>query len=226
MSIILRAEEISKSFNTYNNHLAVKTSSFIVRKGDIYVIEGKSGSGKSTFLSIIGGLEKPSKGKVFFDNKSFYDLTDNEQSWIRGKSFGFVFQSFQLVPELTVKENIELPLNFIKTTTNILDVYELANDLEISKHLDKMPGYLSGGEQQRVAIARALITCPEILFADEPTGNLDQETSKLVINLLTKLSLKNNTSLIIVTHEKNIIKEHHYLYRMDEGVLKAVTKND
>jgi putative ABC transport system ATP-binding protein len=226
MSIILKAEEISKSFNTYNNQIAVKSSSLIVRRGEIYIIEGKSGSGKSTFLSIIGGLEKPSKGKVFFENKSFYDLNDNKQSQIRGKSFGFVFQSFQLVPELTVKENIELPMNFIKASDKILNVNELANELGISMHLNKKPSYLSGGEQQRVAIARALITCPKILFADEPTGNLDQETSKLVIKLLIKLSLKYKISLIIVTHEKGLIKQPHYLYRMNEGVLRVETKYD
>ena len=226
MSIVLKAEEISKSFNTYNNQIVVKSSSLIVKRGEIHIIEGKSGSGKSTFLSIIGGLENPSKGKVFFENKSFYDLNDNEQSQIRGKSFGFVFQSFQLVPELTVKENIELPINFIKASDTLLNVNELAKELGISTHLNKKPSYLSGGEQQRVAIARALITCPKILFADEPTGNLDQETSKLVINLLIKLSLKYKISLIIVTHEKGLVKQPHHLYRMNEGVLRVATKHD
>ncbi|MGG3846216.1 putative ABC transport system ATP-binding protein [Aeribacillus composti] len=227
MSIILKAEEISKSFNTYNNYLVVKPTSFSVKKGEIYVIEGKSGSGKSTFLSMIGGLEKPSNGRVFFENKSFYELNDNEQSRIRGESFGFIFQSFQLIPELTVKENIELPFNFVKASNkNMLNVNELANELDISRHLSKKPNYLSGGEQQRVAIARALITCPKILFADEPTGNLDQETTKLVIKLLIKLSKKYNISLIIVTHEKNLIKEPHYLYKMNDGVLKVENKHD
>lgn len=225
MSIILRTDGISKSFNTYNNHLVVKPTTFSVESGKIYIIEGKSGSGKSTFLSIIGGLEKPSKGKVLFEGKSFYDLDDNEQSKIRGKSFGFVFQSFQLVPELTVKENIELPLKFIKGSDNKLNIEELAIDLAIEKHLGKKPNYLSGGEQQRVAIARALITCPKILFADEPTGNLDEETSKLVISLLTKLSHKYNISLVIVTHEKDLIKGPHFLYKMHEGVLKVETNH-
>ncbi|AOH56909.1 ABC transporter [Peribacillus muralis] len=223
MTIILKTEKINKY---YNNHLVLKSTSLIIRKGEIYIIKGKSGSGKSTFLSIIGGLEYPSKGKVFFENRSFYDLSDNEQSQIRGKSFGFVFQSFQLVPELTVKENIELPISLLNNLDKKLDVNELVNELDISMHLNKKPSYLSGGEQQRVAIARALITCPKILFADEPTGNLDQETSEVVINLLTKLSLRYNISLIIVTHEKGLIKQPHYSYRMIDGVLKMETNDD
>lgn len=221
MDIVLKAEEICKTYSTFNTQTVVKPSSFIVKKGEVYVIEGKSGSGKSTFLSMLGGLEKPSKGKVYFNNKSFYDLNDKEQSLIRGRSFGFVFQSFQLVPELTIKENIELPLKFMKSNKRNLNLDELVDELGIKNHLNKKPNYLSGGEQQRVAIARALITCPDILFADEPTGNLDQETSSTVVNLLSKLSNKYNISLIIVTHEKNLIKGQHHLYKMNDGILKV-----
>ncbi|MGM9988383.1 MAG: ABC transporter ATP-binding protein [Bacillaceae bacterium] len=223
MGNILRGENISKK---YNNRIVVNSTSFDIERGKIYVIEGRSGSGKSTLLSILGGLEKPSGGKVFFENESFYDLNDKKQSNIRGNSFGFVFQSFQLVPELTVEENINLPKSFIHNTNGLLSVNELAQELGITDQLNKRPDFLSGGEQQRVAIARALITRPKILYADEPTGNLDEHTSSLVMELLLKLNKKYGMSLVIVTHEKNLVKEPHQLFRMDKGVLKMETQHD
>ncbi|MGN1401262.1 MAG: ABC transporter ATP-binding protein [Bacillus sp. (in: firmicutes)] len=157
-------------------------------------------------------------------NKSLYDLPDKEQSRIRGELFGVVFQSFQLIPELTVRENIELPLNFIKKEPK-WDSRDLATELGIEKHLDKRPGFLSGGEQQRVAIARALITSPKILFADEPTGNLDDRTTRMIADLLTRLSHTQQLSLVIVTHEKNLIPSPHNLYKITDGHLKAEYEN-
>ncbi|MEK5066104.1 ABC transporter ATP-binding protein [Cytobacillus sp. FSL R5-0596] len=173
---------------------------FSISKGEISIIEGKSGSGKSTLLSILGGMEQPTKGKVYYNNHSLYDLSDYEQSKIRGEKFGFIFQSFQLIPELTAKENIELPLEFIGNNKSEWKVFELAEELGIKYQLDKKPPFLSGGEQQRVAIARALITSPEVIFADEPTGNLDENTSKVIVNLLTKLCLQQHVSLVVVTN--------------------------
>ncbi|WP_026907597.1 ABC transporter ATP-binding protein [Paucisalibacillus globulus] len=222
MSILLNANEISKTFS--NELVVVKPTSFKIEKGKIYVIEGKSGSGKSTFLSMLAGIENPTLGKVLYRNHSLYELTDNEQAQIRGKSFGFIFQSFHLIPELSVKENIELPLMFNQIEKK-LNTTELAERLEIEKLLDKKPFLLSGGEQQRVAIARSIITLPEIIFADEPTGNLDYETTKKIVNLLCKLSSDYGLSLVIVTHEKNLIKSNHHLYTMQNGELKVEHTN-
>ncbi|AUJ24876.1 ABC transporter ATP-binding protein [Virgibacillus dokdonensis] len=219
--MILQARDISK---TYNGYSVVKSTTFSIREGSIYVIQGKSGSGKSTFLSLLGGMEEPSTGKVYVENESLYDMTDKKRSRIRGELFGFVFQSFQLIPELTVRENIELPLNFIQKKSK-WNLRELTTSLGIERHLDKKPGFLSGGEQQRVAIARALITSPKVIFADEPTGNLDSETTDIIISLLTSLTHTQKLSLVVVTHEKNLIKLPHSLFTIKDGHLKVEYEN-
>jgi putative ABC transport system ATP-binding protein len=223
LSAILRTSEISKTF--LNNQTVVKPTSIEIKKGKIYVIEGKSGSGKSTLLSMLGGLEQPTQGKVYFNNRSFYELSDQEQAQIRGCSFGFVFQSFNLLPELSVKENIELPLIFNENTQQKLNVKELAERLYIDSLLHKKTSLLSGGEQQRVAIARALITLPDIVFADEPTGNLDHYSTKVIVKLLTELNAKYGISLVIVTHEKNLIDTPHTLFTMKNGELRMENEN-
>ncbi|MDX8044827.1 ABC transporter ATP-binding protein [Gracilibacillus sp. S3-1-1] len=215
MKCLVDAQQISKK---YNNRVIVKPSDFQVNEGSITVIEGKSGSGKSTFLGMLAGLEKPTKGRLYYQGKSFYQLSDEEQSDIRGSAFGFVFQSFQLIPELTVRENIELPLNFSKEDT-IWTADNVAKELGIDSKLEYLPGRLSGGEQQRVAIARALITAPKIIFADEPTGNLDSKTTKQVVELFTQLNKKHGIAFVIVTHEKGLIKETQDLYMMENGVI-------
>jgi ABC-type lipoprotein export system ATPase subunit len=221
VTYIIRATDITKKYNKNSNQNVLKTTQFSIEKGVIYVIEGKSGSGKSTLLNILGGMEKPTQGKVYYKNDSLYDLNDIKQAKIRGEKFGFVFQSFQLIPELTVKENIELPLQFIDNPKNSRNVQELAEELGIISQLHKKPTFLSGGEQQRVAIARALITSPEILFADEPTGNLDQVTSKIIVDILTRLCIQQHVSLVVVTHEKQLFNHPHNLYTMQDGKLKA-----
>ena len=218
----LIAKNVSKSFD---KNKIVEPLDFEVESGSIHVIEGKSGSGKSTLLSMLGGMEKPDSGDVFINNKSLYQLSDREQSFTRGKLFGYVFQSFHLIPELTVKENIELPLKFNRQNNEAFDVNELAEVLGIKEQLNKKPGLLSGGEQQRVAIARAIITNPRILFADEPTGNLDSQTTSDIVELLTNLSVELGLALVIVTHEKRLFCARHQLYHMENGMLlKAGTK--
>ncbi|MCJ7843137.1 ABC transporter ATP-binding protein [Lederbergia sp. NSJ-179] len=227
MTIILKAFEITKSYTGNHMENVLQKTNLSFEQGTINVIKGKSGSGKSTFLGILGGMENPSKGKVYYKNESFYDLPDSEQAVIRGEKFGFVFQSFQLIPELTVRENIELPLRFIhkKNSTSEIRIEELANELGIISQLDKRPSLLSGGEQQRVAIARALITNPEILFADEPTGNLDETTSKSIVNILTKLNNEKNLTLIVVTHEQTLFNAPHLLYSLENGLLEVSYNN-
>lgn len=217
LNCLLRAERISKYF--YNGNV-VKSTSISINKGEIHVIEGKSGSGKSTLLSMLGGIEPPSQGSVFYKNKSLYTLPEAEQAKIRGNAFGFVFQAFHLIPEFTVRENIELPLHFLNVQNNELCTEEIARELDIYAHLDKYPNYLSGGEQQRVAIARAMITSPEIIFADEPTGNLDQKTTEKMMDVLVNLSTTKEVALVIVTHEQGLIRIPHFLYTMHDGVLR------
>lgn len=223
MSNILEVVDITKRYSINHRKNALEKTNIHFKKGSINVIQGKSGSGKSTLLNIIGGMEFPTSGKVYFNNESFYDLPDSRQSNIRGEKFGFVFQSFQLIPELTVKENIELPLKFIKKKINEdhVMIENLTNELGITNLLNKKPSFLSGGEQQRVAIARALITEPDILFADEPTGNLDHITTKSIVNLLTKLNSEKNLTLIVVTHEPNLFQLPHLLYFIRDGVLEV-----
>ncbi len=222
MSNILTASNLTKSYNTQVNKTVVRNVTISINSGEIYVIEGKSGSGKSTLLSMLGGMEKPNSGKVYYNNASLYDLPDKQQAKIRGKSFGFVFQSFQLIPELTVKENIELPLQFIDKQHRKWKTAELANELGIRNHLHKRPSALSGGEQQRAAIARALITSPEIIFADEPTGNLDQATTGVIVDLLMRLNARQGVAVVIVTHEKQLIPHPHHFFNMQDGVLTKV----
>lgn len=219
MKPLLQAKKISKAFD---GNVIVKSTDFIIEKGSIHVIEGKSGSGKSTFLSILGGMEKPDQGEVRFNDHSLYRMVDKKQAGIRGKSFGYIFQSFHLIPELTVKENIELPLQFNLPGSRKSQVYEISKALGIEQHLEKKPGFLSGGEQQRVAVARALIMNPEIIFADEPTGNLDQDTTREIIELIVNLTIQFKVSLVVVTHEKNLISHPHHLYTMENGYLKEV----
>lgn len=219
MRDLLIADNISKSFNGKN---VVKPINITIQEGSVHVIEGKSGSGKSTLLSMLGGMEKPDRGDIRFNGHSLYRLGDKEQSKIRGASFGYIFQSFHLIPELTVKENIELPLQFNSQGERKNRVSEIADILGIASHLQKRPDFLSGGEQQRVAIARAVIMEPEIIFADEPTGNLDQTTTKTVIELLSNLTISLNIALVVVTHEQNLFTQPHHLYKMEDGSLKEV----
>ena len=220
MKYILKANQLIKAYDRNSDHQVVKSITLSVKEGDIHVIQGKSGSGKSTLLSMLGGMETPTSGKVYYKDASFYDLTEEQQANIRGEAFGFVFQSLNLIPEFTVLENIELPLQFINNKNKKWDTEELARILEIEKHLQKKPYALSGGEQQRVALARALITSPKILFADEPTGNLDPSTTKVIIELLTGLNQSQGLTLIVVTHEKELFQHPHRLYVMHNGRLK------
>lgn len=222
MPHILRAININK---TYGNQTILDDINFTVEAGKIYVIEGKSGSGKSTFLSILGGMENPTSGRLYYQDKLLYDMAAKEQAKIRGLEFGFVFQMFHLFPELTVQENIELPTYFQGIKKDTVKIKELTSNLEIESLLRQKTSFLSGGEQQRVAIARALIGSPKIIFADEPTGNLDEETSERIVELLIKLCKERKISLVIVTHQKALINVPHALYRMQNGQLKVVSND-
>jgi len=202
--------------------LAVKALdevSFNVRRGEFLVIMGPSGSGKTTLLNILGLLDKPTQGKVFFLGKDVSRLNDAEASKIRAKHIGFVFQTFNLIPWLTALENVEIALAiagypFYKRKRRARELLEAVG---LGGRLHHRPTELSGGEQQRVAIARALANNPEVILADEPTGNLDSKSGEVVINILKELSLKQNRTVIVATHNPRIAKVADRIIYLHDG---------
>ncbi len=217
---LLRLEECGKTFRQGNNLVeAVKPVSMEFEKG-IHFIFGKSGSGKSTLLHMMAGLEKPSTGKVYYEEKSVYE--EYALSKLHCHDFGFVFQAYNLIQEFTVEDNITLPLRFDRNKDR--ETYrEVIKALEIEDKLKRHPAALSGGEQQRVAIARALVNRPRVIYADEPTGNLDEETGKKVLALLMELCSRYEASLIMVTHDMDLLKYAEHTYQMRDGNLYKET---
>ena len=184
-----------------------------IQKGEFVAILGRSGSGKSTLLNILAGLDKPSKGKVCIDGTDIFHLSEEKRTLLRREKIGFVFQAYELLYSLTVTENIRLP----ELEANADYVGELLEALGIRQYETCYPDQLSGGEQQRVAIARALINHPPILFADEPTGNLDSKTERIVIDLLKNLAEKYGTSILMVTHNEDLVKDADRVIRLEDG---------
>ncbi|WP_154223758.1 ABC transporter ATP-binding protein [Marinicella rhabdoformis] len=198
---VLTAHNIHKSFKIENRQLDIlKDISLSIADGEFVAIMGKSGSGKSTLLSILAGLDQTSSGHVVLNGDDLSKLSEEDLAVKRQSDIGFVFQSFHLIPTLSVAENIAFPLS-IARNPNPDRVEELINAVELSHRSDSMPNQLSGGEKQRTAIARALVASPKILFADEPTGNLDEKNAKQVMQLLLNLQQASSTALIIVTHD-------------------------
>lgn len=192
---------------------ALHDVSVTIQKGEFVAVLGRSGSGKSTLLNILAGLDRPSEGKVYIDGTDIFNLSEEKRTLLRRKKIGFVFQAYELLHSLTVAENIRLP----ELEANADYVGELLDALEIRKYEKCYPDQLSGGEQQRTAIARALINHPPILFADEPTGNLDSKTERIVIDLLKKLAAKYETSILIVTHNEDLVKDADRVIRLEDG---------
>ncbi|TPE67872.1 ABC transporter ATP-binding protein [Halalkalibacterium halodurans] len=219
MAVSLEARDLSK---TYTGKNIVKRVTKTFDQG-IHVIRGKSGSGKSTLLSLLGGMETPTTGKVIFQGQSFYEQSEKEQAKVRGTFFGFIFQSFHLIPELSVYENILLPLQFTNDYKKERNIHSLAVDLGIDQKLNMYPLSLSGGEQQRVAIARAMITEPKVIFADEPTGNLDRKSSEMVEQKMRQLCNDLNQTLIMVTHDQSIFQKDVHSYWMEDGYIQEVS---
>ncbi|PWW00871.1 putative ABC transport system ATP-binding protein [Paenibacillus cellulosilyticus] len=227
MTELMKAVNICKKYVPSSDSMELRPQSLSLEKEKIYVIKGKSGSGKSTLLNILGGIDRPTLGSVYYNGQSLYDLPDKEQSRIRNENFGFVFQSFNLIPEFTVKENIILP-KYFNRYSNITpaSISRMAEEMGIGSLLNRKVYQLSGGEQQRVAIARALITDPEILFADEPTGNLDSETSKVIVNLLTRTVTSRRATLVVVTHEEKLIDCEHTDLTISDGKIKVEDRDN
>ena len=201
---IVKIKNISKLFITKSGPLELFTDVNITfSPSTSYALIGESGVGKSTLLHIASGLEKPSSGEVFFGEKNFWDLKASSQSILRLNDTAIIFQQYNLIPCLNVKENIEFQSR-VNNSYNSEYIEEIIEDLQITRLLGEWPESLSGGEQQRVAIARALAAQPKILFADEPTGSLDEKNSKLVLGMLLNISKKYNTSLVVITHSQAV----------------------
>lgn len=217
---LLEVKSVSKIYGKGNNAVhALKDVSFSVDKGEYIAIVGESGSGKSTLLNIIGALDTPTEGKVIINNKDLFSMKDSELTVFRRRNIGFIFQGFNLIPELTVEQNIIFPvlLDYKKPDRNYLE--ELLNILGLQERKNHLPSELSGGQQQRVAIGRALITRPSLILADEPTGNLDSKNSSEVISLLKESSQKYEQTIIMITHSRSIAQAADRVLRVSDGIL-------
>lgn len=198
---------------------ALKNVSFSVPKGEYVAIVGESGSGKSTLLNMIGALDNPTSGKIVIDGKDIFSMNDRKLTVFRRRNIGFIFQAFNLVPELTVEQNIVFPLllDYQKPDKKYLE--ELLTVLNLKERRHHLPSQLSGGQQQRVAIGRALITRPALILADEPTGNLDTQNTSEVIALLKEASKKYEQTIVMITHSRGIAQTADRILQVSDGVL-------
>ena len=224
---ILRTEGLYKTYNEGSSLevKALKPLDLSIEKGVFYAIIGRSGSGKSTLLQILGGLDRPTGGKLFIEDADVFALSNSALCKLRRRRIGFVFQAYNLLDEHTVKENILMPLHLDNRKADPAFFKELVDVLEISDKLNRYPDQLSGGEQQRVAIARALITQPAILLADEPTGNLDPRTGDQVLRHLKTLAARFGQTILLVTHDMEIAANADRTIRLDSGEVIAIEDN-
>lgn len=226
MEIILKAVNIEKTYGKGELEVeALKPSNLEIEEGVFHAIIGKSGSGKSTLLHILGGLDKPTGGKLYLEERSVFDLKDNELALLRRRRIGFVFQSFNLLQEHTVLENILMPIHLDNKKVDNEHLNEVIGALGIEDKLNFYPDELSGGERQRVAIARALVSKPAIVLADEPTGNLDENTGVEVIRLIKELAKKFNQTIVLVTHDLEIAQNADKIITLVDGKISSIVDN-
>ena len=215
---ILSVKNLSKIYGDENNHvIALDNVSFDVEIGEFIAIIGASGSGKSTLLHQIGGVDHPSSGKVIINNTDIYTLNENDLAIFRRNEIGLIYQFYNLIPVLNVKENITLPLQLAHQKVDQKRFNTLIEQLGLSNRLNHLPNQLSGGQQQRVSIARALINQPTLVLADEPTGNLDSKNSDEIIRLLKEANEKYHQTIIIITHDNNIAKLANRVITIKDG---------
>ena len=221
---ILRVENICKTYEMDNAPVyALSDVSFTVDKGEFVAIIGASGSGKSTLLHILGGVDRPTSGKVFVDGQDVYEQNEDELAVFRRRQVGLVYQFYNLIPVLTVEENITLPIRLDGRKINKERLKELLSTLKLVKRRKHLPSQLSGGQQQRVAIGRALINAPAIILADEPTGNLDSKSGGEVMELLQNVWKKMGKALVVITHDSRIARMADRQFQIVDGVLTEVT---
>lgn len=222
--MIYSLKNVTKTYKNYDNITeALDKINLDIKEGEIVVILGPSGSGKSTMLNVMSGIDQISSGEIYFNNQKLSALNDSELIDYRKDNLGFIFQSYNLIANLTVKENIELGCNL---TDNSLNINEIIGTVELSEHKNKYPYQLSGGQMQRVAIARALVKNPKVLFCDEPTGALDETTGKKVLALLKNINEKFHTTMIIVTHNPSLALMANTVIKMNSGKIKEIIYNE
>ena len=215
---ILKVENLTKIYGEGNNKVvALDNVSFSVEKGEFLAIVGASGSGKSTLLHLLGGVDKPTKGKVYVDGKDIYELSDDNLAIFRRRQVGLIYQFYNLIPILNVEENITLPLELDNRKVDEEDLKQVINNLGLTKRKKHLPNELSGGQQQRVSIGRALITHPSIVLADEPTGNLDSKSSDEIVELLRKTNKEYKQTIIMITHNMEIAKMADRIIEIEDG---------
>ncbi len=220
MNAILETKDLCKYYGTGENQVkAVDHTSISIEKGEFAAIVGKSGSGKSTLLHLLGGLDNPTSGKVFIGNQSIFSLKEEELAAFRRRKIGFVFQAFNLITSINVWENIVLPIGLDNKKADISFIKEIIHVLGLDDKINSMPNTLSGGQQQRVAIARALAAKPDIILADEPTGNLDSKTSMEVINLLKVSVKKYGQTLAMITHDEELAQMADRILVIEDGIV-------
>ena len=223
---ILKVQKLCKTYGTGAVKVdALKDVSFSLEKGEFVAVVGESGSGKSTLLNCIGALDVPTSGVITMDGNNLFTMKEEERTIFRRRNIGFIFQSFQLVSELTVEQNIIFPLLLDYRKPKTSDVEELLELLGLTDRRNHLPSQLSGGQQQRVAIGRALITKPKLILADEPTGNLDSKNSQDVIDLLTKASRHYQQTILMITHNNSLTSMVDRVLRVIDGVLTDLGGN-
>ncbi len=222
METILRTENLCKFYGEGENEVrAIDNTNIEIQKGEFVAIVGKSGSGKSTLLHMLGGLDIPTSGKVFIGNKDIFELKEEELAVFRRRKIGFIFQAFNLVASLNVWENIVLPMGLDGKEVDEAFVMDILNTLQLEHKAENLPNTLSGGQQQRVAIARAIASKPDIILADEPTGNLDSKTGDEVISLLKMSAKKYGQTLVVITHDEEIAQMADRIIVIEDGKVVA-----
>ena len=215
---MIRCEDLMKTYGSGTGAVhAVDGVSLSFEQGSFTAVTGKSGSGKSTLLHLLSGLDRPTSGKVIYQDNNLFQYNDNQLSVLRRRRFGFVFQAYNLVRELTAQENILLPVMLDNRKPDEAYLKRLVEMLDIDDRLSHLPGALSGGQKQRVCIARALANKPSILFADEPTGNLDGKTGREVLTLMRTVSSELGITMILVTHDLGVAEQADRIIRLEDG---------
>ncbi|WP_128100528.1 ABC transporter ATP-binding protein [Paenibacillus sp. DCT19] len=223
---MLRVEHLSHSFRNAQGSVPVlQDINLTIGKGKMVALLGSSGSGKSTLLNLMAGLMKPDQGKILIADQDIVRFSENRLAEFRRSHIGFIFQSYELLSNLTIRENVELPLVFmgVSPSKRKVKALQLLEQVGLGEKVNLFPSQLSGGQQQRVSIARSLITEPSVIFADEPTGNLDTETEEEIIAILQKLNREMNTTFVIVTHEAEVAEQMQVVLTLHKGVLVEET---
>jgi putative ABC transport system ATP-binding protein len=224
---MLVARDLTKEYRSGENRLAVlRDVSFSIPQGAFVAIVGPSGSGKTTLLGLLAGLDTPTRGRVILDDADLTGMDEDQRARLRGEKVGFVFQSFQLISTLTALENVQVPLELRGDSGAAERARELLGRVGLADRLDHFPTQLSGGEQQRVAIARAFANSPRILFADEPTGNLDSDTGAHIVELLEGLNRESKTTIILVTHDHSLAAHAERIIRLSDGRVVSDTSTE